>query len=246
VGSTGANNVDEIHFVTTEDHPRAYDNSIYHGYIKGGKIHRSNGTVVGNLSTTDRTDIKPTDLTRVFEGDQDNVAWTVDLHLDAQGRPYMAFSVQKDGAEGRTKRGSDQKGFDHRYHYARWDGEKWSSHEIAYAGTRLYPGEADYTGLVALHPRDPDLLYISTNADPTSGEPLMSQADGLRHWEIFKGVTADGGKTWDWTPVTSDSTADNLRPIIPIWEEGRTVLMWLRGKYEAYWSYDLDVVGLIE
>ena len=34
-----SNNVDTIHFVATEDHPRAYDNSIYHGYIKGGEVH---------------------------------------------------------------------------------------------------------------------------------------------------------------------------------------------------------------
>ena len=33
------NGRDAIHFITTEDHPRNYDNSIYHGSIKGGTIY---------------------------------------------------------------------------------------------------------------------------------------------------------------------------------------------------------------
>jgi putative BNR repeat neuraminidase len=241
-----SNNVDTIHFVATEDHPRAYDNSIYHGYIKGGEVHRSNGSVVGPLSTTEMTAIGPTDLTRVFEGGPDNVAWTIDLHLDPVGNPYTVFSVQTDGSAERGNRGATQIGQDHRFYYARWDGNLWNTHEMAYAGTRLYPGEDDYTGLAALHPHDPNTVYISTNADPVSGEPLISAVDGERHREIFRGVTADGGVSWDWTPVTENSSADNLRPIIPIWQPGRTALLWARGTLRTYTDYDLDIVGIID
>jgi len=241
-----SNDVDTIHFVATEDHPRAYDNGIYHGYIKDGEIHRSDGSLVGPLSTTEHTEIGPTDLTRVFEGDPDDVAWTIDLHLGETGNPYTVFSVQKDGAAERTETGATEVGQDHRYYYARWDGIEWHSHEMAYAGTRLYPGEDDYTGLAALHPHDPSTVYISTNADPDTGEPLVSEADERRHHEIFEGVTADGGQSWEWTPVTQDSTADNLRPIVPIWEHGGTALLWLRGSLRTYTDYDLDVIGLID
>jgi hypothetical protein len=47
--------------------------------------------------------------------------------------------------------------------------------------------------------------------------------------------------------VTRDSTADNLRPIVPIWRAAndRTILLWLRGTYRKYTDYDLDVVGLL-
>src|SRR5262249_45667780 len=38
--------VDTIHFITTEDHPRGYDNSIYHGFVRKGAVHDSAGRVV--------------------------------------------------------------------------------------------------------------------------------------------------------------------------------------------------------
>jgi hypothetical protein len=40
------NGVDRIDFCCTEQHPRDFETSIYHGYIKGGKCHASDGTVV--------------------------------------------------------------------------------------------------------------------------------------------------------------------------------------------------------
>ena len=55
---------------------------------------------------------------------------------------------------------------------------------IAYAGQCLYTAEGDYTGLVALDPQNPNRLFISTNADPVAGTPLISLTDGRRHWEI--------------------------------------------------------------
>jgi hypothetical protein len=32
--------------ITTEHHPRDFNNSIYHGFVSGGRIHRSDGTIV--------------------------------------------------------------------------------------------------------------------------------------------------------------------------------------------------------
>jgi hypothetical protein len=122
---------------------------------------------------------------------------------------------------------------DHRFHYAHWDGKRWHENEIAYAGTRLYAGEDDYTGLGAIDPQNTSVVYISTDADPTSGEPLVSNADGKRHHELFRGRTADGGKTWKWQPITANSTADNLRPLVPIWKSDKTALVWMRGAYKA-------------
>ena len=58
-------------------------------------------------------------------------------------------------------------------------------------------------------------------------------------------LSADGGASWQWTPVTQNSSADNLRPIIPIWEPGRTALLWARGILRSYTDYDLELVGRI-
>ncbi len=217
-----------IHFVMTEDHPRNYDNSVYHGFVRDRAVYLSDGTRRGKLSETTNVEINAWDLTRVFAGDADNVAWVIDLELDGQQRPYVVFSVQKDGRG--LPRG--QGGMDHRFDYGRWDGSAWRVHEIAYAGRRLYAGEDDYTGLAALDPKNPNVLYISTDADPVTGAPLVSRADGQRHRELYRGATADFGTTWTWTAITANSDADNLRPIVPKWDDTRTALVWMRGTYK--------------
>ena len=217
--------VETIHFVTTEDHPSHFANGIYHGFIRGGGVHRSDGTDVGQLATTSRTSLKPTDLTCAFRGDAKNVAWTVDLRLDPTGKPYATFSVRDDSNR-------------LHYHYARWDGRAWRVNRMAHAGTALYAAEGDYSGLVALDPSDPDVAYISTNADPHTGAPLA-------HREIYQGVTRDGGASWGWAAITSDSARDNIRPIARTVDRERTILLWLRGTYRTYTDYDLDVVGTL-
>ena len=221
---------DTIHFLFTEAHPRNFDNSIYHAYYRAGRLHRSDGAAIRELKAGP---ILPSESTRIFAGDPANVAWTHDIHLDSRGRPYAGYSVQKDSAG----LPSGPAGQDHRYRYARWDGKKWHDHEIAYAGRRLYPGEDDYTGGISLHPRDPNTVFISTNVDPSTGRALPSD-----HHEIFRGRTRDGGKTWRWEPITRNSTVDNLRPIVPIWKDKRTALIWMRGQYHTYTRYNLEVV----
>lgn len=235
--STGA-----IHFVATEDHPRQYDNSLYHGILDGDRILHSDGTLLTALSQSTFAPARIWELTPIFHGDPDNVAWMTDLELDADERPVVAFSVQVDGRYSPPQQG----GHDIRYHYGRWDGAEWSWHEMAYAGERLYAGEDDYSGLATLDPNDTSVVYISTNAHPVEGTPLISLADGAPHHELFRGVTDDLGATWTWEPITENSKRDNLRPIVPRWDDERTALVWMRGKYvknQGEWS--TSVVGML-
>ena len=183
---------------------------------------------------------RPEAFTTLFPGDAGNVAWGVDIEVGADGTPRALFSMQKDGAGLPSKEG----GLDMRYHFARFNGEQWIQREIAHAGTRLYVGEDDYTGLGALHPEEPGRLFISTNAHPVTGAPLVSAADGQRHWEIFEGRSADCSQTWAWTPVTWDSTADNLRPVVPRGTGGRTWLLWLRGSCTSYTAYGQQLLAV--
>ena len=233
-----SNGVDTIHLFYTDGHPRNYDNGAYHIYCRKGLQHRSDGAAIHSLREGLQ---EPAEGTRVFRGDPGNVAWVSDLELDGEGRPRGVYSVQKDSAGLPPGQG----GGDHRYRYARWTGSKWVDHEIAHAGSRLYAREDDYTGLAALDPDDLNTVYISTDADPVTDRPLISKADGKRHYEIFQGVTGDGGARWKWTAITQDSTADNLRPIVPKWDRDHTALLWVRGAYRAYTDFSLEVAGLL-
>lgn len=226
-----SNGRDTIHFVATEDHPRNFNNSLYHAFIREGKVHASDGEVLGALPKGTNTTFRAWDFTRIHQGGPTNVAWMTDVHLDGEGRPVVMFSTQRDGVGLPMGAG----GMDHRYHYARFDGAKWISHEIAHAGTRLYPGEDDYTGLAAIDPQNTSVVYISTDAHPVTGQPLISRASYRRFHELFRGETADGGATWEWTPVTGNSSTDNLRPLVPVWDDaqGRTLVVWMRGSYRV-------------
>ena len=229
-----------IHVVYSDGHHLDYHNGIYHVFYREGQWFRSDGTPIASL----REGLsRPQQGTLVFRAGAAEVAWPHDLHLDSAGRPFLAYSVQQNA----SLPPSSVRGDDHRYRYARWTGNRWTDHEIAYGGSRIHTfmdGD-DCTGLVALDPQDPDSLYISTNADPVTGQPLISHADHRRHWEIFHGVTRDLGAAWQWTPVTRDSAMDNIRPIVPIWKDQRGAVLWLRGVMRHYIDYDLQVVGMI-
>lgn len=232
-----------IHFITTEEHPRHYNNGIFHGYIEDNQVFKSDGTLAGPLSKETSSPLSPQDFTEVFEGSKDvrsDVAWTSDIRLDENGHPYIAFSVTKDPITLGETKNVENGGFDHRYHYARWDGEQWQEYEIAYAGTRLYPGENEYTGLISLHPQNPNVVYISTDVHPKTGRPLGSNRD-QRH-EIYRGITKDQGATWKWKSVTKNSAQDNIRPIVLDYK-GKEVVIWLQGRYTTYKDYDLQVIG---
>jgi len=219
----------KIHFVTTESHPRFWDCSIYHGYFENGKVYRSDGTLIRDLKNGP---IHPTEATKIFQGDSLNNAWTIDLHLDKDNFPYTVYSVRNN--------------IDHfQYRYARWDGHAWNDHFLAYAGRALYEIQFDYSGLAALDPDNPDVVYISTDANPVTEIPLTSHLDNVRHYEIFRGTTSDLGKTWSWEALTQNSMQDNIRPIMPEGDGKYKVLLWLRGSMKSYSDYDFDVVGMV-
>ncbi|MEO6597586.1 MAG: BNR-4 repeat-containing protein [Planctomycetota bacterium] len=222
-----------MHLLTTERHPRNYDNSIYHGYVENDALHNSYGMVV-DANVLDGAGQPPASLTTVFAtgtvvgGVAMRRAWTIDVTVDEGAVVRGLFQCRANGSTS-----------DHRLFFARFDGVAWNVHEVCRLGGFLYASEDDYTGLAALHPDRTDTIYVSTKVDPGTGAALL-------HYEIFAGVTPDLGASWVWSAVTQNSSVDNLRPIVPHWDAQRTALLWLRGSYATYTSYDLAVVGRIE
>jgi hypothetical protein len=240
------NNVDRIDFIATEHHPRDYNTSIYHGYIKDGKSYDSFGRMIDD-NIFDEKAPAPEDFTAVFKSEDVGPssyhhAWTIEIERDSQDNLYALFTTRYGTAEAPLHAGaagSNQGNVDHRLFYARFDGKAWHTTELAHMGHGLWHHEQDYTGLGAIHPDNPNLIYVSTPYDPRDNRELT-------HHEIFKGVSSDHGKTWQWTQITSKSTVDNLRPAIPRWDADHTAVFWVRGVYRAQDNFDQALVGLID
>jgi hypothetical protein len=240
------NGVDRVDFIGTEAHPRDFDTSLYHGYVKAQKSYKSDDTAV-DMDITDGTAPQITAFTQVFatqtmlKGVTLNHAWNIDVMRYGDGTIAVLFKARADNMSicvpGMTTQACDP---DHRMLYARFSNGTWKTTYLVKAGKKLYPDEQDYVGLGALHPNDPNTIYVSSTFDPRDDTTTTP-----RH-ELYQGTTCDGGATFTWIPVTQNSTRDNLRPIVPAWDAGHTALLWWRGTYTTAQQYNAAVVGLIQ
>jgi rhamnogalacturonyl hydrolase YesR len=231
------NNSDRIDFLGTEAHPRDNDNSLYHGYRQGRSNYNSYGQVIDS-DATDRSAQDIVKYTQVFatgttlNGLRLEHLWNADLVRYDDGTVAAIGTARVSGT------GSSDP--DKRLLYFRFDGNSWKTTYLAQAGTKLYDSEQDYTGLGALDPNDPNVIYISTPYNPNT-----DQGDYYGKKEIWKGVSCDNGASFTWEPVTANSTMDNLRPVVPKWDENNTALLWMRGDYHSAQNYDTEIVGVI-
>jgi hypothetical protein len=248
-----SNGADRVDFIYTDGHPRDVDNSVYHLTYRAGSFYKTDGTFVESLANIpldhdagERGSTIYQYSTAAWEpgqGPDDWIpnarGWTWDIHYDRDGAPVCVFQAQvgTDGAGWANSRIY--------YYYARWTGTAWQKRFIAQAGRGIYSAESDYGGGMCLDPEDPRVVYISTNAaspfalGDVNNVPLAANA----RYEIWRGFTADGGLTFTWTPITQNSAADNLRPIIPE-RHGRTeCLLWFHGTYSSYTNFSTQVLG---
>jgi hypothetical protein len=233
---------DRIDVVTTDHHPRDFDNSIYHGYLADGALRRSDGSVL-DRHPCDGDAPDQAGLTTVVAagsvhgGVPITHCWTTDVRRAADGTVAMVVTGRHDSPEVAADAFERFRPVtDHRFLYARLaPGGTWQVHHLALAGAGLLPHEQDYTGLASIDPEDLVSLVISTPIDPRDGTALA-------HHEIFRGRTDDGGATWAWTAVTQDSDVDNLRPILVPGDPDHRPLVWFRGQMTASQHYRCEVV----
>jgi len=229
------NGVDRIDFLGTEAHPRDFDNSLYHGYVKGGKTFDSKDKEL-DADISDNTSPQITVATQVAKTGSTigavkiNHLWNSDLMRYDDGTIVALWMARVD---------TNADDPDHRFFYSRFNGTEWKHTYLGKTGKKLYNDEQDYTGLGAVHPNDPHIIYISSPYDLRDDTTLLPKR------EIFMGVTCDDGATFQWTPVTWNSSTDNIRPIVPKWDESNMVLLWNRGSYDTAQIYNLDVVGIV-
>jgi hypothetical protein len=216
-----------IHFAFTDGHPRdVADNSIYYAYYENGALFRANGTRIEGM---DQLPLEPSEAERVYNGATNGRAWIWDVALDSLGRPTLAFVV----APSET---------DHRYYYARWNGTQWLVKQIAKGG-KWFPQTASgaterephYSGGIILNPQDPSEVFLS--------RPPNGAATGT--FEIERWHTSDLGQTWNIQAITSGSSKNNARPIMPWPVAGQTnprrMLFWMHGDYTHYTNYGTGI-----
>ncbi|MEP6662832.1 MAG: immunoglobulin domain-containing protein, partial [Verrucomicrobiota bacterium] len=229
------NGSNRIYFLTTENNGGP---SVWSGYVEAGKVFRMNGTV-SDANLFDNTAPPVSNLTPVLisgtvvNGASMQNLWSSDLALDTNGFPIATFRANANG-----------NGNDRRHMYARWDGTQWNVYQAAFAGA-VPAGITGTTSLDVLDPADTSTIYFSSNVDPASNVPFLSAADGLQHFEMFRGHTINGGANWTYTKLTSDSSCDNFRPTVAKWDTTHTAVFWLRGKLNTWTDYDVAIVGMI-
>lgn len=247
------NGVDRIDFICTESHPRDTLTSMYHGYISNGMSFKTDGTVVdSNLNDTNAplsSDFTPvfTNGTVMPPGQTNYRCWNSDVQHYPDGT-VQAIIHARINQSAHIGGYPDQEDPNHAFFFCRYDGTNWTSTYLCQAGYKMYSDEADYVGLGALNPSDPNTIYISTKYDPRAVQPgffdTNQQYSIVR--EIWKGVTTNHGASFTWTPITRNSTKDNFRPVVPVWNENNTALLWFRGTYNTAQIFDAVVVGIID
>lgn len=228
------NGVDRIDMIFTEEHPRDQKTSIYHGYLQDGKTFNTFGEV-GDEDIYNRDQIPTFEaFTKVFahgtpvNGVDMGRCWQSDLVRYNDGTIAILFKARANNSE-----------IDHRNFYTRFNGKEWKTTYIGKAGPKLYNDEQDYTGLAALSPDDPNRIYVSSPFNPGNDDSKAGKR------EIWRGSTKDNGITWEWEPVTANSSQDNFRPIVPKWKPGKEVVLWFRGSYSTAQNFNTNIVGVI-
>lgn len=219
----------KIHLVFTDGHPEVEPtNSVYYCYYEKGSFWKVDGTKICDLS---ELPFQVSDASIVYKANKTTGrAWIADIGVK-DNKPVILYSRHPEKT-------------DHRYHYSWYNSvnEIWEDHEICKAG-QWFPQtqegkterESYYMGNLILHPANPGIVYLSRQVN--------------KRFEIEKFVTSDEGKTWESTPITSESTYDQVRPYVPRNQPGnaKTVVMWMENKkYIHYTDYDTSIKYFID
>ena len=111
---------DRIHMIFTDGHPRnEASNSVYYACYRNGAFYKADGTRIAGVG---QLPVIPEQADCVYNAAATGArAWVFDVAADEVGRPVIVYTRLPQET-------------DHRYHYARWDGGKWTDSELCAGG----------------------------------------------------------------------------------------------------------------
>src|SRR4030042_5611913 len=92
-----SNGVDRIDFIGTEQHPRDFTNSVYHGYIKNRKSYNSYGDEIDTINDQTAPSVQaftPVWLPGSVAAGEYHTGWTNEIELDKNGYPVCLFQTR--------------------------------------------------------------------------------------------------------------------------------------------------------
>lgn len=216
-----SNGRDRIHIAFTDTHPeKSATNNVYHIAYQAGAFYRADGSLV---KTVAQLPLLPQDADLVYDATANGArGWIWDLALDGLNRPVIAYTALPAPT-------------DHRYRYARWTGTGWFDRELTSGGGSIDASGDDpyYSAGIALDPKNPSILYLSRQAGAA--------------FELERWTTGNGGLSWATQPITTGSTAKNVRPFVPRGHQpGSIGLLWLYGGYQSYTQYETRPLFLLD
>jgi hypothetical protein len=205
------NGSDTIALAFTDGHPRNVLTSIYYAAYRSGWLWTAGGRRIARIG---KRPIAPAQADIVYDAKATRVpSWVWDVALGSDGHPVIVYATFPSTT-------------DHAYWYARWNGRRWVSHFLTFAGPSISPRtiEFEYSGGITLDHGDPSIVYLSRK---------VGRAFRIERW-----VTGNGGYGWRHEVVVRGGAVDNVRPVVPRGSDGGPMsLLWLRGVYGSYTGY---------
>jgi len=211
-----------IHFAFTDGHPRNEPtNSVYYMQYSKGKLRRVDGSVIASMESIEA--VSHLDFDLLYDARSTGArAWVWDVAQDTDGHPVVLYTRHPEET-------------DHRYHWARWTGQKWQDVELCQAG-KWFPETPQ--GVVEPEP------HYSGGMSLNQGNPFQlcgaRQVNGI--FEIVSWNSFDEGKSWVERSITKNSHQLNVRPVIPVGaREGNAHVLFMSGAYRHYTDYHTSI-----
>jgi BNR repeat-containing family member len=209
---------DAVALAFTDGHPRNVLTSVYYAELRGGSLWHAGGRRIAAVANGP---IHPRQGDVVYDGAATGVSsWVWDVGLDSTGRPVILYATFPSASR-------------HLYWYAHWNGRRWVSHLMTFAGGTISPQtiEYEYSGGMTLDHANPSVVYLSRYVNG--------------RYEIERWITRDGGYTWSHVTVVRTRGADDYRPLVPRGSGGGPMsLLWLQGRYGSYTNYRTAIAFL--